>query len=135
MQCVTIEIQFCLIGFVLQKVYILQYIQYKAQKYTFLCVILWLSYGYVMVILWYYLLLTQQEGKKGINCGGDLCLFIVGAKVVKISQKCKLFITFFASVRKKLYLRPTPPCFQQGPLRMLRSRLAVFEAQRFFVSE
>ena len=44
-----------------------------------------------MVILWYYLLLTQQEGKKGIHCGGDLCLFIVAAKIVKISQKCKLF--------------------------------------------
>ena len=42
-----------------------------------------------MVILWYYLLLTQQEGKKGIHCGGDLCLFIVGAKVVKIIDICK----------------------------------------------
>jgi hypothetical protein len=44
-----------------------------------------------MVILWYYLLLTQQEGKKGIHCGGDLCLFIVGAKIAKILQISKLF--------------------------------------------
>ena len=42
-----------------------------------------------MVILWYYLLLTLQEGKKGIHCGGDLCLSIVGAKVVKIIDICK----------------------------------------------
>jgi hypothetical protein len=42
-----------------------------------------------MVILWYYLLLTQQEGKKGIHCGGDLCLFIVGAKIAKILQISK----------------------------------------------
>ena len=31
---------------------------------------------------------------------------------------------FFCIYQKKVLLRPTPPCFPQGPLRMLRSRPA-----------
>ena len=31
-----------------------------------------------------------------------------------------------AYIKKKLYLRPTPPCFQQGPLRMLHSHFAAY---------
>ena len=33
---------------------------------------------------------------------------------------------FFAYIRKKHYLRLTPPCFQQGPLRILRSHFAAY---------
>jgi len=51
--CVIEETKGCFLVVYRQKVYIyIVYIQYIAQECTLRWIILWLSYGYVMVILW-----------------------------------------------------------------------------------